>query len=173
MGYYQEWREHLKYRHLDEVAKMNDNVFYNLTFGINNNTKGYHGASYESDVAFMMIQDKRIEEKLIRVAKNHNYDITLDHSFDIYRFKKGYFVKSDYTEDMIKYMFESRGILNFTEIRTSWKKLYVKHIIENDIKLSTPYYVKYWTIREECMTQEEINLAEKFVLQFLSNIEKL
>ena len=70
MGYYQECRENLKNRNLDKVAKMNDNVFYNLTFGVNNHTKGYHGASYESDVAFMMIQDERIEEKLLRVLIN-------------------------------------------------------------------------------------------------------
>ena len=172
MRYYQECRRHLKYKHFDEVAKMNDNVFYNLTFGINNNAKGYHGQSYESNVAFMMIQDERIEEKLLRVTKKHNIDISKDHSFDIYRFKKGLFTESDYSEDMIKYLFESSGILNLTEIRTSWKKMYIKHIIKNDIKLKTPYYIKYWSIQEECMTDEEIKLVEKFVKQF-SNIEKL
>lgn len=165
MGYYANCRKSLQMMNAEEVVKINDNVFFNLVFG--DTSKGYYGSTFGREVGIMMMKDKRIAEKLFRVTKHHNYDITKDHDYDKYRFMTNNFTTTDFEESMISYLFERSGDLDLTSIsEDSHKKAYIEYILNNKIKIEIPRQLmsEYHSvvINSRFMTEEEINLAKEF-----------
>lgn len=164
MGYYAECRKSLQMMNVEEVLKINDNVFFNLVFG--DTTKGYYGSTFGREISIMM-KDQRIAKKLFRVASHHNYDITKDHNYDKYRFMTNNFTTTDFEESMISYMFERSGDLDLTCIsEDEYKKVYIQYILNNKIKIEIPKRLlsEYHSvvINSKFMTEEEVNLAKQF-----------
>lgn len=173
MSYYAECRNLIKNLDVEGVLKINDKVFYNLTFGIKDGEM-YRGKSHIEKVCTMMKKDSRVEAKLLRVCKNNGYDIYQDHNFDAYRFEKGLWKPDvDYTEEMVRCYFGAFGhILVLDAIRFSQQKLYAVHIIENNIQLDIDYF-KCYSFDDSKLSNDEKILARKFLAQFKNKLEKL
>ena len=135
MGYYADCRKYIKERNIDEIVKIDDNVLFNLAFGVNRH-KGYFGQPLIGTLTSLMLKYSRVEDKILNMCKRKKYDIYKDHDFDLYRFRNGLFSPSDYSEDMIKYLFGGTGGINLTKVKEEKQELYAKHIIQNNIKES-------------------------------------
>ena len=165
MGYYADCRKYIKERNIDEIVKIDDNVLFNLAFGVNRH-KGYFGQPLIGTLTSLMLKYSRVEDKILNMCKRKKYDIYKDHDFDLYRFRNGLFSPSDYSEDMIKYLFGGTGGINLTKVKEEKQQLYAKHIIQNNIKVSSPSYWRYALINETLLTEEQHKLAKELAKQF-------
>ena len=165
MGYYADCRKAIKEWNIDEIIKIDDNVLFNLAFGVNRH-KGYFGQPLIGTLTSLMMRYSRVEDKVLNMCKRKNYDIYKDRNFDLYRFRNELFSSSDYSKDMVIYLFGGIGGINLTKIKEEKQELYAKHIIQNDIKLPSPSYWKYAIINETILTEEQCKLAKELAKQF-------